>query len=95
MELKKEATNMETAITALIVLLVFYAGYFTGKGVADAIVDEQAKKFRKKMTVGAVDKPTAAARAMEGTRQEETEEAMTETLDELGIKPNEDIQKET
>lgn len=80
---------METIITVLMVLLVFFAGYFTARGVTDAIVDEQAKKLKKKIGVGAVDKPTPAERFKRGTYLEAEEEAMTETLDDLGIKPNE------
>lgn len=90
MEHKKEATTMETAITALIVLVVFFLGYYTGKGITDSVVEKQAKRLRGKVDLGAVNKPTARERAKQGTRLEEEEEAMTETLTGLGIKPKDE-----
>ena len=75
-------------ITVAVTLLTFYLGYHLGQKAAlqEPISLKFPKIFKKKTKIGAIPKLTQTQIEKKGTRLEETEDAMTKTLDELGLK---------
>ena len=72
-------------ITWLLTLLAFYIGYVIGiKARSENPLDFKIPKIRKKKRkLGAVPKLSVTELEKKGTRLEETEKAMEETLDEI------------